>query len=249
MAACHLGAPDPDAPAPSAGRSGSPAHPLLPFVLIQGPPGTGKTHTVKVRWHAAAACWQLLSVQALLLPGRRCLCPTSNSRACKLQPTACSNRRACLACGIWWPISLCYAGLIAALFEIPDTQTPAGHAQRVAPGSLPALLRRTHCCHGAGAPAAAAAAGDAGGRRGGVQHAFGPRARGGSGGCCTGGSGVLVAAVAVVAGTHAVAANGLSALSVLRGLVATRALYCCRPSRVFWSAPPPTPPATSCSPA
>lgn len=46
MAACHLGAPDADAP--GAGRSKAAAHPLLPFVLIQGPPGTGKTHTVKV---------------------------------------------------------------------------------------------------------------------------------------------------------------------------------------------------------
>lgn len=46
MAACHLGAPDADAPG-SDGKAAS--HPLLPFVLIQGPPGTGKTHTVKVR--------------------------------------------------------------------------------------------------------------------------------------------------------------------------------------------------------
>ncbi len=54
MAACHLGAPDADAPGASGSKGAS--HPLLPFVLIQGPPGTGKTHTVKVG-AGPTACW------------------------------------------------------------------------------------------------------------------------------------------------------------------------------------------------
>jgi senataxin len=55
MAACHLGAPDADAPGASSSKGAS--HPLMPFVLIQGPPGTGKTHTVKGMlnvWHLVA---------------------------------------------------------------------------------------------------------------------------------------------------------------------------------------------------
>lgn len=86
MAACHLGAPDADAP----GASGSKAsHPLLPFVLIQGPPGTGKTHTVKVGRCILLVGPCRLACTACVAPWQASCHPANSSNP------SCTHRRAC----------------------------------------------------------------------------------------------------------------------------------------------------------
>ena len=131
MAACHLGAPDPDA---AGARGRAPTHPLLPFVLIQGPPGTGKTHTVKARGEGGERWVRLRCSWALLLFTRQWAAASSPP------PTALPNHHPTThppplppqgMLNTWHLVAYqrYYDGLIAATAPPPGHQPP-----RPAPG-------------------------------------------------------------------------------------------------------------------